>query len=828
MTKTTDYTLYFDDPRLRMSAAGRFLTRVISGTGYLFFAALTALLLISDILGLQFAGLFLLLFWADLLIHYREADENLSEIKDENGLNIGSFLSPAAFHALERAVMIGGMTHQHFTIAFLKELLQDSQVRDILARLDIDQNALREKIESWLAQKVEPNDNPFEITVTSPMLSDAFHRAQSNFHRSIQPGDLVAALFSVKDPFIERLARAFAITPEGLTEAILLSRATAKTHPTQEKRYQAKRGIMNRSWTSRPTPTLDKFSRDITELASEGLLGELIGHQPEYEAMVRALTRAINPNALLVGEASIGKDTMVEHLAADIINDRVPEPLADRRVIELHLSAIVSDVSAEELQGRLQKIVEEALTAGNIILYIPRLHDLLHTSGTSHLSAIDALAPVFEKEALPVIGSTRPQEFKQFLEPRADILAYFEKVQVNEVSLEEAYLLLTREAKSLEAISGVTISVAALKKSVVVAKQYLHHRPLPGSALELLKESVENAHRDHKRILDPEDVAKTAESKVHVPIHRPEKEEADALLHFEDIIHQKFIDQEEAVKSIADALREYRSGLTRKNGPIASFLFVGPTGVGKTALSKLIAELQFGSKDLLVRFDMSEYQDKKSFERFIGSADGTILGALTEAIREKPRSVVLLDEFEKAFPDILHLFLQVFDEGHLTDGLGRMVSFENAVIIATSNAHSRDIEEALNAGQPITQIAEHFKQKLVDVFAPELLNRFSKIIVFKSLSTDDIVKVTKLELEDFASMLKEKEYTLVLDEAVIKKIATLGYDSAFGARPLRQVIEEHLRAPLAKAMLQKTFEPGDTIEASLQGEEVVFIKKAPK
>lgn len=828
MTHSTNYTLYFDDPRLRMSPAGRFLTRVATGISYLFLLALTTLLLLSDVQGLQFAGLLLLLFWADRLLHYKEADEDLSEVKTEDGLNIGHYLSPAAFRSLERAVMIGGMTHHHFYIALMKELLHDAQVQDVLTRLELDQKIIREKIDSWLAQKVEPNDNPYEITITSPMLTEAFHRARANHHRSIHPGDLLAGLFTTKDPYIERLARLFEITPEGISEALLLSHAVAKSRPSPERRFQSKKNVINRSWTSRATPTLDHFSRDLSDLASQGIIGELVGHKEEYEAMLQALTRKINPNALLVGVASVGKDTLVEHLAAEIIHDRVPEGLADRRIIELHIPSLIANASAEELQGRIQKIVEESLSAGNIILYIPRLHDLIHTSGAGHLSAIDALAPVFEKEALPVIGSTRPQEFKQFLEPRADILAYFEKITVEEISIEDAFLFLTQEAKALEAASGVTIGVAALKKSVVVAKQYLHHRPLPGNALELLRESVDAVRAQKKRVLNPEDVARVAESKVHIPIHRPEKEEVDALLHFEEIIHRQFIDQEEAVKSVADALREYRSGLTRKGGPIASLLFVGPTGVGKTALSKLIAELQFGSKDLLIRFDMSEYQDKKSFERFIGSPDGTILGALTEAVREKPRSVILLDEFEKAFPDILHLFLQVFDEGRLTDGLGREVSFEDAVLVATSNAHSKDIEEGLAAGRSMAQIADHFKEKMVDVFTPELLNRFSKIIVFKNLSPEDIKKITELELQSLVATMKEKDLTLVFESDVIKKIATLGYDPSFGARPLRQAIEEHIRAPLAKELLENKFGPGDTIQAKLEGEIISFIKKAAK
>ncbi|MEK7094375.1 MAG: AAA family ATPase, partial [Patescibacteria group bacterium] len=341
---------------------------------------------------------------------------------------------------------------------------------------------------------------------------------------------------------------------------------------------------MNRSWTSRETPTLDRFSTDLTELASEGLIGNLIGHTEEYEMLVKTLSGAMNPNALLVGEAGIGKNALVEHLASEIVNDRVSQPLTDRRIIQLHLTSAVANVSPEELQGRLEKIIAESLSAGNIILYIPELHNLLRTSGVGHLSAADVFTALFEKDALPVIGSSYPQEFKQLIEPRSDILAYFEKITVKEVSADEAFTILTKEAKILEESLKVTVSVSALKKAVVLAKQYLSHRPLPGSALELLKESLGEARQAGKKNLTPEDVVAVAEKKTHMPIHRPEKEEAETLLHLEEIIHERFVDQEEAVKAIADALREYRSGLTRGEGPIASFLFIGPTGVGKTAL----------------------------------------------------------------------------------------------------------------------------------------------------------------------------------------------------------------------------------------------------
>ena len=391
----------------------------------------------------------------------------------------------------------------------------------------------------------------------------------------------------------------------------------------------------------------------------------------------------------------------------------------------------VEGASPEELQARLKRIVEEIFTAGNVILYIPDIHNLVKTSGNHYLSAADALMPVIKNNIFPVIGATYPREFKEFMEPRSDIAGIFEIIRVDEISEVDAQKILVYESILFEEKTGITIGFAAIKTAVALAKKYFSGKRLPASAEELLKDALVIAERKQKRYLASDDVIAAAEEKVNIPIHEASGSEAETLLHLEEIIHQHFINQDEAVRSVSTALREYRSGLARKGGPIASFLFVGPTGVGKTELAKILARLQFGSESMMVRFDMTEYQDKESFYRFIGSPDGRISGALTEAVLQKPYCLILLDEFEKAFPDILNLFLQVFDDGRLTDNLGRTVDFQNTIIIATSNAHSDIINEALSKGEKMADIAEYLKKKLVDVFKPELLNRFSKVVVFK-------------------------------------------------------------------------------------------------
>ena len=294
-------------------------------------------------------------------------------------------------------------------------------------------------------------------------------------------------------------------------------------------------------------------------------------------------------------------------------------------------------------------------------------------------------------------------------------------------------------------------------------------------------------------------------------------------MNLESLIHERLIDQEEAVKAVSRALREYRSGLSRKGGPIASFLFVGPTGVGKTELSKILANIQFGSKDAMIRFDMSEYQEKQSISRFIGSPDGSTSGALTDAVIQKPYSLVLLDEFEKAHPDILNLFLQVFDDGRLSDNTGRIADFQNTIIIATSNANSNFIKESIDAGKTIAEISDVLKKKLTEYFRPELINRFSGIILFKNLSQSDIISVAGLLLKELADDLKENQniYISFSTEAV-EKIAEWGYDPAFGARPLRGVISEKIRSVLAEMILKDEIIRGKSININLKGEDLEF------
>lgn len=838
--------LYFSEPRLQMSMVKRFIVRLIVYCGYMTFIVAAITFLFSDIKWLFWLGVLGLLFLADRLIHLGQAERSLAlaplEIKFSK-INIARYLTPASLSVLERAADKASVTNSNPFVYLAKFLIKNRDVREMIARLDIEPKEFEQKINDFLKESSSGAEalSPRQIFWCEGLLKKAFEVGFLNHEKFIEPRGLFVALGFSGDTAITRIFNLFSISSQDLEIALVFGRFHKKfgwlrrlpntlggfaNHSNLVYRQggKIKHRIMNRAWTARSTPNLDSYAVDFTDLAREQKVGLLIGHQQEYDRMVDILSRAAKPNAMLVGEPGSGKETLMAHLAYEIVKDKAPASLFDKRLVALSIGNLISGVSSEDVAARINKVVEEIISAGNIILYIPDIHNLTKTSGSQYLSAADILAPIINNDSFPVIGATYPREFKNLIEPQSDFAGAFEIIRVNEVSEAEAIRLLTYDSIILESQYKITVSFGAIKQAVGLAHKYFRQKLLPSSAEDLLKEALADATQKGGKILRAGDVIAIAERKTNIPIHRTTKEEAEKLLNLENIIHQRLIDQEEAVKAVSRALREYRSGLSRKGGPIAVFLFVGPTGVGKTELSKILTKIQFGSENLMLRFDMSEYQDKQSFFRFIGSPDGKIAGVLTESVIQKPYSLILLDEFEKAHPDILNLFLQVFDDGRLTDNLGRVVDFTNTIVIATSNAHSDFIKTRIEAHTPIEAIAEELKKKLTDYFKPELLNRFSGIIAFKTLSKDDIEAIAGFQLKDLSRSLEETNgISLDFDEAVVKKIAELGYDPVFGARPLRGVISEKLRSPLAEKILREEIVKGNSVKAVLENKEIKFI-----
>lgn len=830
MKKEEDIVVSFSDPRLAMSAFGRAFVRSAAFISYSLLTVFSAIGILSDIPFVRSAALLAGLFLLSTFRHRKNADFSLSDIGTASSANLARFLTPAAYKAIEKAYDRSLMGKGDFYLYAAHVLLALPESKEALVRLDISPEEFRQKIEDAITADSSA-DTPEAVRAKAANLAaKAFSEAAQMRHAYIETSDLFSAIPSVPADSVSRVCGIFNIRPGDLRKALIFSVSKNKAFAVSgigAARFSSfkRHKIVNQAWTSRPTPILDTYSSDVTDIARMGYTGFLVGHEDDYKRLEGALSRPSNPNAILVGPEGVGKETLVGHLAFNIVEDHAPVALSDMRLVELEISSLVSGATGEELVARIKAITDEILAAGNIILYIPDIHNLVKSAGSAFMSAADAFLPVIRSNAFPVIGATYPHEFKEFIQTRSDFVGQFEVINVQELSDEAAQELLIYEMVPLEIKHKILITFGAVREAVALCKKHFRTKPLPGSAEDLLKEVVAIAVQNREKIVNSAAVISLAETKTNVPIHAASEKEAATLLNLEKIIHEKMVDQEEAVKAVSQALREYRSGLTRAKGPIASFLFVGPTGVGKTELAKNLARIQFGSEDAMVRFDMTEYQDKASYVRFIGTPDQAVSGVLTATVLQKPYCLILLDELEKAYPDILNLFLQVLDDGRLTDNLGQVADFSNCIIIATSNAHSDFIAQALSEGKKVPEISEEMKKKLVDVFRPEFLNRFSKVIVFKSLSREDVGQIAVMNLKDLSSLASAQGITLTFSDEAVSRIADWGFDPVFGARPLRQVISDKIRAPLSEMILRQEAVRGSSFVVELQGDALVFTRK---
>lgn len=818
----------FYHPLFETSPINRSLVRIISYSFFIIVIGVIFACLISEIERLRWIGILLTLIVLDFLIHFKKPSYSIASLlRWKVPSNNIAFCADRQtifnlLEAFEKVESIGG----DLELAILFNLTDDLAIIHSLKRLDVPVDEFKQKVDDEFEKSIKnfPKISKDQlIEKIRLILIQAALQAQSHGRPAIDSQSIFLSLAQSQNPLVNKIFDYFSIDPNDIEITLIFGKFAASRFklPLSSggfalKLFGVKPHRVNRTFTSRPTPNLDKFSKDLTDLARLGAEGFLIGHQEEYEQLVDILCRSEKRNALLIGDPGVGKDSIVAHLAFEIISDQVPSPLFDRRLVQLSLSDLISGSSAQEIFDRLSLIAKEIVIAGNIILYIPEIHLLFKDFGNGRASPADLFVPILENSTFPVIGSTYFKEYKEFMESQSSFANIFETIQVREITPQQAAILLTYDAIIFERQYGIRINFSAIKRAVDLAVRYFHYKPLPSSARDLLSEAISMATQKNLKELTGYDLEMIAQRKTNIPLHQAGKKEAEILLNLEKIIHTRYINQEEAVTAVAKALRAYRSGLSSKKGPIATFLFVGPTGVGKTELSKIIADLQFGSEKYMVRFDMSEYQQKESISRFIGSPDGKIAGSLTEAIIQRPYSLILLDEFEKAHPDILNLFLQVFDEGRLTDSLGRVVDFQNTIIIATSNAHSVYIQEQIASGKSISDFSDQLKKKLFDYFKPELINRFSEIVVFKPLSLEDLVAVAKMNLNSLSQTLMENQaIELIFDDQVVKKIAQIGYDPTFGARPLKRAIDDHIKSVLAEKILSGQFVRGHKVLVSL-------------
>lgn len=571
-------------------------------------------------------------------------------------------------------------------------------------------------------------------------------------------------------------------------------------------------GVLNRSMTARATPLLDRFSEDLTVAARNGYLPPLIGRDQEMEGLLRAIESGRN-SVILVGEAGTGKTALVEGLARRMVEEDIPAPLFDRRLVAVHVPQVIGAGDPSLAAERLFSILDEVALSGNIILVLHGMEALAGAANSGPLDLAESFAAELDKGYFIAIGTTTPRAYTEFLERRS-LGAKLTRVDVEPMNAEDAIRVCLAKSAGIERRNGVFFSFASIEKSVTLGARYLHTHTLPESALDVMRESAVLAHkaRGDRAFVMPEDVASVVHEKAHVPVETVTRDESAKLLELESHLHNRIIGQDAAVTAVAQAMRRARAEMTEGKRPIANFLFLGPTGVGKTELSKALAAEYFGSEGAMVRLDMSEYQDADSSNSLIGAAGDDRGGLLTEAVRKTPFTIVLLDEIEKAHPEILNLFLQVMDDGRLTDGVGRTIDFTNVVLIATSNAGSQYIQEAVKRGDDIELIKTAlFERELKGTFKPEFMNRFDGIIVFKPLTMNDVVEIAKLLLTSVAKRLDTKGIRFRAEDAAVTKLAELGYDPSFGARPLRRVIQDKVDNPLADLILRNAVGRRDTV-----------------
>lgn len=574
------------------------------------------------------------------------------------------------------------------------------------------------------------------------------------------------------------------------------------------------------------TPETLKYTEDITVKALQ-TRPFIIGREQEFQKIIESLSRSQNNNVLLVGEAGSGKDTLVQALATKSFSGELPEKLNRKRIMQLMIGQLIAGIASKsDLEVRLEAIIEEVIHAGNVILEISELQNVLGSS-TFDVNLAGALQPYLKDGKIPIIATLTAGNYKLYLE-RNPLVDVFEVITLPEPSEEVVKKMLFERTQEIEKKEKVFITYRALVTAIMDAKRYMQDATLPGSAVVLLSDTAHIVALQSKRFVEEADVTQVIEEKTHSIIAAPNDAEKQLLLHLEDKIHQRIIGQQEAVQSIAEGMRRLRSGFETGQRPI-SFLFLGPTGVGKTETAKALADLYYRDKDTMLRFDMSEYSGPDGVRRLLGAGpgEGEERGELTEKIHDHPASLILLDEFEKANLQIHNLFLQVLDDGRITDNKGKTISLINNIIIATSNAGSEFICEAITKGAPLD---ENFQKQLLNVletnqlFKPELLNRFDAVITFKPLGEQEILSVIELMLKELTKKLVDQDIMVTFKSSLVTKIAREGFDKELGARPIRRYIQDHIEDLIAKKKLSNEVKRGDSIVVSVDNSGMIILQ----
>jgi len=796
----------------------------------------------------------LLLFWeslvADMFIYYRLSEEasekekikrprvddeqniqfpntweELSKASKKYRWEISKGFSQPAEKIIEDGFLLACQYSQEEagTMHLFISLLGDREIVSLFARLGIAAGDLSERLEKRLGLRTAVDKKTFFTNEVKEILIRSYLDARKNGQKQVRPVNMIIPILDFDKVISEFLfdlgvdndkaanVVKWFINNEKQVENYKLFRRMSRFKPDS---------AMNRSYTALATPILNHFGYDLTLAAKWGRLEYCVEREEEIEKIFHYFEGG-QFAVMLVGPEGIGKKTIIHGIAQMMVEENVPKMFKDKRLVELDAARLVSGGTATQIEERMLTILDEVSRAGNIVLFIENIESIsgIRAGAEESLDLSDVLANGIRRGLIYCLATVNNQSYTKYIEgrPLGNAIAAH---KLPEPTGNLAIRIIESKVAYFEGKYKVYYSYKAIETAVEKAQRYVHDENLPTKAiniLELAGVKVAKYKKDFKFVSD-QDVAEVISEKTGIPVTNVSETEGSKLLNLESQIHEYMIGQVEAVNIIAASLRRARAELREGKRPIANFLFLGPTGVGKTELAKTVALVYFGSEKNMIRIDMSEYQTSDSINKMIGDPSGS-LGYLTEAVRKMPFSLILLDEFEKAHADIHNLFLQVFDDGRLTDGQGRTIDFTNSIIIATSNSEAVYIQEQVKAGVNIEKIkAELINERLNKVLRPELINRFDGIIVFKPLSVSDIIQITKLIINRISKMLEEKGIYLKVEEEGIAKLAELGYDPQFGARPLRRVVQDKIENEIANKFLAGELERRDTVVINANAE----------
>jgi ATP-dependent Clp protease ATP-binding subunit ClpC len=694
-------------------------------------------------------------------------------------------------------------------------IIDSAEVIELLVRLALP----HQEISQLIKEEKSGNGNLSEIWLKSLQVASAEN------HHAIEVSDLFLAL-ALADPVLKKIIFDQKIEPSDIANVIYWQTKEKKLIADFRKVFDPDNlsltGGIGRDWAYGYTINLEQFSRDLSELVRAGGLNalELEAKDREIGQMEEALNRAQNHNIVIVGDPGIGKKTTVYGLAKKIYHGKTSSAISNRRMLELDIEAILAGAENQnQIVERLRVVFNEAASAGNIILFIDNIASIFSDDQqVGRVNALEAVLPYLEQPNIYIIGTVTTEDYRKYFANNRTLVSSFVKVEMHEPNFDETIRIVEDALPQIEGRCKVIVSYEAIKEATKLTDKLIQNLPQPQKTINLIDQVASKKASTGEKMVFPKDIDLVIENQTNVPVGDLENNEKEILLNLEDFLHKRVIGQNEAIIAIANALRRARAGVTDSKKPIGSFLFLGPTGVGKTETTKALAEAYFRSEEAMIRFDMSEYQQKTDLYRLIGDPnDQSRQGLLTAAIREKPFSLILFDEIEKADKNILNLFLQLLDEGFITDAFGQKAVFSNSIVIMTSNAGSEFIRQAAEKEleyQKTQKMLLNYIQEN-DYFRPEFLNRFTQVVVFKPLSLPEIGEVAALLIKKLAKNLEqEKGVFIEVEKPAVEKLARAGFDPKMGARPMQRSIQEHLENILAKKILSGEIDRGDRIKVS--------------